>query len=269
MKESPDMWTQAGTILEQSQSQHTRFIGLQILDGAIQTRWKILPQDQRDGIKTYVVGKIIQVGFVLVAILKQEWPHNWPTFISDICDASKTNEVLCENNMQILKLLSEEVFDFGKDQMTTAKIKTMKESLNDEFAKIYELCEYILDRSQKPSLLNGTLQTLQRFLTWIPLGYIFERQLIDALLTKFFAEALFRTSALECLTEIAGLVDLDPRYNPLQQQMFVVLVKQLSLVIKPNADLAGLYEEATEVEQVFIKKLALFFTGEEGEEALL
>lgn len=50
----------------------------------------------------------------------------------------------------------------------------------------------------------------------------------SALLTKFFAEALFRTSALECLTEIAGLVDLDPRYNPLQQQMFVVLVKQVN-----------------------------------------
>lgn len=33
----------------------------QILDGAIQTRWKILPLDQRDGIKTYVVSKIIQV----------------------------------------------------------------------------------------------------------------------------------------------------------------------------------------------------------------
>lgn len=43
----------------------------------------------------------------------------------------QTNEVLCENNMQILKLLSEEVFDFGKDQMTTKKIKKMKESLND------------------------------------------------------------------------------------------------------------------------------------------
>lgn len=36
----------------------------QILDGAIQTRWKILPQDQREGIKTYVVGKIIQVRFL-------------------------------------------------------------------------------------------------------------------------------------------------------------------------------------------------------------
>lgn len=37
--------------------------------------------------------------------------------------------------MQILKLLSEEVFDFSKDQMTTAKIKTMKESLNDVSAQ--------------------------------------------------------------------------------------------------------------------------------------
>lgn len=39
------------------------FVRWQILDEAIQTRWKILPHDQRDGIKTYVVGKIIQVCF--------------------------------------------------------------------------------------------------------------------------------------------------------------------------------------------------------------
>ena len=39
----------------------------------------------------------------------QEWPHNWPSFISDIVNAGKANETLCENNMLILKLLSEEV----------------------------------------------------------------------------------------------------------------------------------------------------------------
>lgn len=49
----------------------------------------------------------------------------------------------------------------------------------------------------------------------------------SALLTKFFPEMSFRTSALECLTEIAGLSDLDAVYNPLFQQMFVVLVKQV------------------------------------------
>ena len=87
-------------------------------------RWKVLPQEQRDGIKNYVVGKVITVSsneevarsdrvflsklnLTLVQILKQEWPHNWPTFIPDLVGSSKTSEVLCENNMQILKLLSE------------------------------------------------------------------------------------------------------------------------------------------------------------------
>jgi len=38
-------------------------------------------------------------------VLKQEWPHKWPTFISELVGASKTSETLCENNMVILKLL--------------------------------------------------------------------------------------------------------------------------------------------------------------------
>ena len=38
-------------------------------------------------------------------ILKHEWPHNWPTFIPEIINSSKTNLALCENNMAILKLL--------------------------------------------------------------------------------------------------------------------------------------------------------------------
>lgn len=41
----------------------------------------------------------------LMQIVKKEWPHNWPTFISDIVGASKTSEPLCTNNMAVLKLL--------------------------------------------------------------------------------------------------------------------------------------------------------------------
>ena len=52
-----------------------------------------------------------KLNLTLVGVLKQEWPHNWPEFISEIVSASASNEILCENNMQILKLLSEEVFE--------------------------------------------------------------------------------------------------------------------------------------------------------------
>ena len=125
-----------------------------------------------EGIKTYVVNKVIamssdeetmkrervfigKLNLTLVAILKQEWPHNWPNFISDLVGSSKTSEVLCENNMQILKLLSEEVFDFSKDEMISEKAKLMKESLNSEFTAIYHLCDYILQNSSRPSSVKS------------------------------------------------------------------------------------------------------------------
>ena len=56
---------------------------------------------------------------VAVQILKQDWPSKWPTFITDIVSASKTSELLCENSMVILKLLSEEIFDFSRGELTT------------------------------------------------------------------------------------------------------------------------------------------------------
>lgn len=210
MKDHPEMWKRADAILERSKNEATKFFGLQVLGEAIMTRWKVIPAEQREGIRNYIVGKIIslsstadamkkntaflnRLNLVLVNILKQDWPHNWPTFISDIVGSSKTSESLCENNMIILKLLSEEVFDFSKNEMTVEKARIMKQSLNEEFTKIFQLCEFILGASNKSSLISATLLTLQRFITWIPLGYVFETSLVSNLLIKFLPVAAFRS----------------------------------------------------------------------------
>lgn len=202
MKDHPDMWRRADAILEGSQQETTKFFGLQVLTEAINTHWKVIPVDQREGIRSYIVSKIIslssteeslkknhaflsRLNVVLVNILKQDWPQNWPSFIPEIVGASKTSEALCENNMKLLQLLSEDIFDFSKETMTTNKMKVMKDSLTKEFVQILELCEFVLQYSTKNSLIQSTLKTLQRFLTWIPLGYIFETNLIVGIIGKF------------------------------------------------------------------------------------
>ena len=76
--------------------------------------------------------------------------------------------------------------------MTTEKMKHMKESLNEEFSQIFQLCEFILEASQHPSLLKATFVTLQRFLSWIALGYVFETPLLNTLVNKFLPVAAFR-----------------------------------------------------------------------------
>lgn len=277
MKDHPDMWKRADAILEVSKQSATKFFGLQVLAEAITTHWRVIPADQREGIRSYVVTKIIalsssdeemkqngtflgRLNLVLVQILKQDWPHNWPSFISDIVGASKTSESLCENNMKVLQLLSEEVFDYSKDSMTTTKIRVMKESLNEEFSQIFQLCEFILGASSKPSLLVCTLQTLQRFLTWIPLAYIFETNLISALISKFLSVATYRTATIDCLTEIASLPpgDIPDSYRSNMQMLLVNLTHCLAGVIPRDADLRKAFDEGTEDDCLFVKRLALF-----------
>lgn len=68
--------------------------------------------------------------------------------------------------------------------MTQAKVKELKGAYNKEFSLIYQLCDYILRNSGKPSLINATLETLLRFLNWIPIGYIFQTKMIELLLFK-------------------------------------------------------------------------------------
>lgn len=278
LQESPDLWTKADGIIEQATNPQSRFFGMQVLDDAIKTRWKILPSEQKEGIKNYVVGKIIQMSqdeesssrekvlvgklnLTLVEILKHEWPHNWPSFISDLVNSSKTSEVLCENNMQILKLLSEEVFDFSKDQMVTEKVKRMKESLNHEFSLIFSLCQYVLEHSQHTTLLRVTLQTLQRFLTWIPLAFIFQSNLIDVLIHKFFPAPAFRNEALDCLAEIGSLSGLEDKYDELFRKLFTDFLSRLAELFSPETDLQPAFDNGSEQDRIFIQKLALFLAG--------
>jgi len=60
-REHADAWTRVDAILESQASANTKYIALQILEGLIKYRWKTLPVEQREGIRTYLVQKIITV----------------------------------------------------------------------------------------------------------------------------------------------------------------------------------------------------------------
>ncbi|ESP02273.1 hypothetical protein LOTGIDRAFT_224905 [Lottia gigantea] len=274
LKEHPDAWTRVDTILEFSSNQQTKYYALQILETVIKTRWKVLPRPQCEGIKKYIVGLIIKtssdaavlekekvylakLNMILVQILKYEWPRNWPSFIGDIVGASKTNESLCQNNMAILKLLSEEVFDFSSGQMTQAKAKHLKDTMCSEFSQIFHLCQFVMDNSQNAPLVGSTLETLLRFLNWIPLGYIFETKLISTLIYKFLNVPLFRNVTMKCLTEIAG-VQVSQLYDEQFIQLFTLTMNQLKQMLPVETNVREAYQSGTDDEQNFIQNLSLF-----------
>ncbi|KAJ7940809.1 CRM1 C terminal-domain-containing protein [Mycena leptocephala] len=253
------------------------YIGLQILEKLITTRWKTLPDGQRQGIRNFVVGVTVKVAsdestmrkektfvdkldLTLVQILKQEWPHNWPNFITELVESSKTNLTLCENNMIILKLLSEEIFDFSAEQMTQTKIKNLKNQMCGEFSEIFKLCSEVLEEAQKSSLIKATLETLLRFLNWIPLGYIFETTVIDLLLNRFLETPDFRNVTLKCLAEIAAL-SVGPEYDPKFVILFQMVMTSVNRMIPPSTNIAQAYTNAGDAGQELVLNLSLFLAN--------
>ncbi|THG09893.1 hypothetical protein TEA_008712 [Camellia sinensis var. sinensis] len=252
--------------------------GLQVvLEGVIKYKWNALPAEQRDGMKNYISDVIVKLSsdeisfrrerlyvnklnIILVQILKHEWPARWRSFIPDLVAAAKTSETICENCMAILKLLSEEVFDFSRGEMTQQKIKELKQSLNSEFQLIHELCLYVLSAaSQRTELMRATLATLHAFLSWIPLGYIFESPLLETLL-NFFPVPSYRNLTLQCLTEVAAL-NFGDFYNMQYVKMYNIFMVQLQAILPSSTNIPDAYAAGTSDEQVFIQNLALFFTS--------
>ncbi|KAK4190150.1 CRM1 C terminal-domain-containing protein [Podospora australis] len=278
-KEDPDAWLMVDEILSKANYEQTKFLGLQVLDNVIMTRWKVLPREQCQGIRNFVVQYILQcsssdeslkahrtllnkLNLVLVSVLKQEWPHNWPTFINEIIQACHSSLSVCENNMIILRLLSEEVFDYSAEQMTSTKTRNLKTTMCNEFSQIFQLCQEVLNNANQPSLIKATLETLLRFCNWIPLGYIFETPLIETLRTRFLETPEFRNITLQCLTEIGGLQTAGPgqinSYDEQLVKMFTEVLTSISNIIPLDMDLKTTYPQSNSRDQEFIQNLALF-----------
>ncbi|KAJ2647567.1 Karyopherin transporter [Coemansia sp. RSA 1250] len=270
-------WARADRILTESNSLQSKFIALQILEKLIQTKWKILDEDPRNGIKNFTLNLIVELAsseeslsrnklflnklnLILVQILKQDWPQKWPDFIPDIVATSRTNLALCENNMAILKLLSEEVFDFSAEQMTQAKAKALKTQMCGEFSSIHSLCIEILQKAVQPSLILATLETMLRFLSWIPFGYIFEGDLINNLCTRFLQPPITRNVTIKCLTEI-GSLDCGNEYKEQLVNMFILAITGLRDILGDLGKVSEEWDEYDDDQQEFIQNVAIFLTG--------
>ncbi|KAI8878522.1 ARM repeat-containing protein [Backusella circina FSU 941] len=262
---NPDSWQVVDQILEHSSSLQAKFIGLRILEDFIIVRWNTLPMEQRLAMRNYIVKLIVNLSsneatlrsektylnkldIVLVQILKKDWPKYWPTFIQEMVDSSQASLSLCENNMIILKLLSEEVFDYSSDSMTLSKMQKLKSQMVDEFGSIFDLCKSILSANVPETLSRAALETLLKFISWIPIQFVFQQSLIDILTRKFTESPTQRNLALQCFNEMATI---DITGHP---QCYDVIANVYDIVMRAVGQV-----DMTE-DQNFVQESTLFLT---------
>lgn len=142
--------------------------------------------------------------------------------------------------------------------MTQSKTKNLKTTMCQEFSSIFQLCSEVLQMAEQPSLIKATLETLLRFLNWIPLGYIFETPIIETLRTRFLEQPEFRNVTMKCLTEIGGLQVNQYQYDEKLVEMFTSVMTTVSKIVPLSTDLRYVYPSSNNRDQEFIQNLALF-----------
>lgn len=66
---------------------------------------------------------------LLVQILQVDWPQEWPTFMDDLLTSSHADRATCENNLVILRLLSEAMHEHYEQNLSTQRWKVLRANL--------------------------------------------------------------------------------------------------------------------------------------------
>ncbi|KEG12996.1 putative exportin 1, putative,RNA-nuclear export factor [Trypanosoma grayi] len=281
-KEKPDAFLHVGALLTNSQNLTTRFFAIQVLEDAILHRWNTFTNDQREEIRSFVVSLIVgecgnlnrmrsrkalltKMNSALVSIAKREWPVRWPNFIQDICSSAGPNEPLVENNLNLLRLVGEEIFEFSEKTLTSRWVKRKKEALESDFRLILQLCLSVLGTTDQV-LLKTDLECMEKYLSWMKPALVFNEEVLMYMANLVVADTCIAPVAVRCLTVVCSIDTDEGAVGDEQTQMAVRVFRTafnniVNALPTSHSSIEGrivhLYEMGTDVEGSFVRDLNL------------
>lgn len=280
-QEHPDSWQRVDRVLQYGQRMESKFLALSVLNKLVNTRWRSLPEEQKMGIRNFVIGMVLtmcqnsdsynrslieKADVLIVQMFKQDSMTKWPTFIDELIQSAQHSLSICANNLNILRILSEEVFDYHDriTGITKARLMKLKVYLVVEFERIGEFLSNILRTSSNADLISSTLECLLRYLKWIPIKHIFKTDLVELLSRRFLISDRTKSITLKCLTEVADLTIYDDAEDSMLLKnktvnFFESILAQISdNVISLTLDLNEAYSKADSSNQNFLQDFTIF-----------
>ena len=256
-------------ILNNTQSNNTRVFALNILESFIKEKWNLLDDNSKLNLRNFLVSLLIKfvvdnnffnnpqnhfvinkLNIVIVTIAKNEWTTTWPNFISELCNSSKSNPNLCENNMKLLILLSEEINVFWKNSLTAKKAYELREKMSKEFIEVFNLCQLIINNSNSvnKNLLIQSIKLFGEYMNWFPINLTLNQDVMRQTLLNFKNLSSCRTETMRCLGNIFGIQMKNIsnnemlNYRQLLVQMYQTFIQIMDTEIVKQKNFADQYK---------------------------
>ena len=278
-----DSWLYVDKILQFSSSVQGKYIALSVLDNMVTGGWYELPQEQKLGVRNFLVGFILYVceknkpnesfmlrkaDLVLIEILKREWPDNWTSFLDELISSSQSSPQVCYNNLKILSLLAEEVFKPLKKNQTKAKALQLIYNLNANAEKICNFCTELLKMDYSSEMTVASLNTIKLFLLWLPKDCFNSLELWGVLTLLSRSEPSIRYHVIQCLIQVLDLdfalvetIRSNERFSSSLISCFISIINQTACEIKTtDTKWYKFYLELPIDGEEYLKELAKFLT---------
>lgn len=216
---------------------------------------------------------------ILVEIFKKEWPNNWTSFVHDLVVAATVSESRCINNIYILKIVIEDVFQFGSSEFTSKFNAQIRQGLRKDIAEVYsvgplsmadaQLCTQVLVNTEVVSLVIDAVNIIRLTLAYLPDEQVFDYNLSSVLLQGVQQDAL-RLPCMLCLQEVLCHPHAS-KFPALVTQSLTRFMQFLSVGEWRGADAQGYIDLDMEIEKSykalpqdlkeFLLNLALFVSS--------
>ena len=236
---NPDAWVLSEKVLLARCSFESKHFISTVLQKSIRVRWKSFSPEQKSSLKRFIIRLILdladntsgnqqakslltKLNLVLIEVLKHDWPKNWPTFMKELLGSSQKTPGTMKNCANVLRLITEEVFENESPNLIKPRRLEMKRALSIEFGLVFSFFDLVLNKCVSISseefalwreIGNEALSGLALFLAWIPLGFVFETNLLS-LLIRISNIPVFATNAVLCLKEVFSLQLSVTKDNP-------------------------------------------------------
>ena len=267
-------------ILNNTNSNYTRYIALSIYETFINEKWNLLDNNSKLNLRNFLVSLLIKLvmnkdfyanatnhflinklNVVIVIIAKNEWTTTWPNFISELCTSSKSDPNLCENNMKLLILLSEEINSFWKNSLTAKKAYELREKMSKEFIEVFNLCQLIINNSNSvnKNLLIIAIKLFAEYMNWFPITLTLNQDMMMKTLVNFKELSSCRTETMKCLGNLFGIKMKNLSQNEINTyRILLIQMYQTFIQIMDNEIVKG-KNFADQYKFIMEKKIFIFF----------
>lgn len=215
-----DSW-KINFLIKNSRNKTLIYYGINLLDRLVSFSWDFVPENEKKEIENFIINWISEftsdsnffienstnlnkINLVLVKIICNKDKKIFFLFLFDLINSSKKNEISCENNLNLLSCLFDELYtnqNFEKSKLIFKNDFRFEESL----IEINKLCFFLLNQNEifsfaKSRLICVVLKTVKLIQEISSNSFVLEKKNIENLLLLCF-NAEYGNFSLKCMIE--------------------------------------------------------------------